>query len=268
MKNSTLIIIASLLFTLNTNAQEKGYFGKNTFIEVGASGQLPLFQNIFFEKGYVGSPLKKSFNLPDYTFKASLMSTTGEYSASGLEFNLRNYYISPQKGDEVNRQILNEDGTVTSESVNARVAFMPVQEIVLLPKIIFSTNSRVPSGLTQELGVGYSMIRLTNLHPTVEVGEGSAYSSDEISKDFVDMRMEELKGMVVNYGIRMNYPINKSMLFHFGFRYQYAFMLGKKKYKDYEYSENWFSGREIWSLVNQRRQLGIISFGAGLTFCF
>ena len=67
------------------------------------------------------------------------------------------------------------------------------------------------------------------------------------------------------YGFRLNFPINKRLLFHVGFRYQYHFLLERKKYRKMEDSEYWFSPREIWQKVNLRRQLSIMSFGLGFT---
>lgn len=267
------IVVIALCFSWLGNvafAQEKGYFGKKTFIEIGANGQLPIFQNIFGQdKGFVekNGVLNRSYNLVDYTLRGSFSTLTSETFGVGFEAQLRNYFINPQKGEEINRQILNADGTITSQILSARVGMMPVQEVVLMPKIIFSTGSRVPAGLTHEIGMGYSIIRLTNTNPLVEVDSASGFTSQEVSKNFTDQRNTELKGLVVSYGIRMNYPISKSLLFHIGFRYQYASMLGKKDYKDYEYTDNWFSGREIWSRVNQRRQFGVANVGIGLTLC-
>lgn len=270
MKSKVKLLFGALLICFGSTAQESGYFGKNTFLEIDGFGQLPVFTNIFHTKGYANASgkLKESYNLLDYSFRASLSTVIDEYTSSGLEFGLKNYFINPQKGDEVNRQVLQEDGTVLSESVNAKAAMIPIQEIQLMTKALFSSSSRVPSGISHEVGVGYCMIRIMDQHPLVEVGPGAAYDAAEISDNFVDQRMTEMKGLVFSYGIRMNYPITRSLLFHYGFKYQYNMMLGKKKYKDYEYSDAWFSGREIWSTVNQRRQLGIMSFGMGLTLCF
>jgi len=255
----------------NAFAQEKGYYGKKTFIEIGANAQIPVFQNIFGqEKGYmnVKGTLNKSYNLYDQTLRGSFSTIVSENAAVGMEVMFRNYYINPQKEPELNRQMLSESGEVTSEYINARVEMMQLQEVVIMPKVTFSNQrGRVPAGLTQDVGIGYSLIRFQNTHPLVEVDSGSVYTAQEISEHFIDTRMEELRGLVFNYGIRMNFPITKGILFYGGVRYQYAMLLGRKDYKDYEYTDNWFSGREIWSRVNQRHQLGIINLGIGFTIC-
>src|SRR6218665_237138 len=203
MKNKIILVLGALLLSLSLNAQEKGYFGKNTFLEIDGFGQLPVFTNIFHDKGYANASgkLKESYNLLDYNFRASVSSVINEYTSSGFEFGLRNYFINPQKGDEVNRQILQEDGTVTSESVNAKAAMIPVQEIQLMAKFLVSSSSRVPSGLSHEIGVGYSMIRIMDQHPLIEVGAGAAYDANAIADNFVDQRMAEMKGLVFSYGV-------------------------------------------------------------------
>lgn len=267
------IIITILCLTgvfSSAMAQEKGYFGKKTFIEIGANAQVPLFQNIFGqEKGYMdhNGTLRSSYNLYDQTLRASFSSATSETSALGFEVMLRNYAINPQKGDVLNRQYMDAGGSVVSQEIAARVAMMPVQEIVLMPKVTFSSGSIVPAGLTHEIGLGYSLIRLKDLNPLVEMDSVGGINSSNVSKTFVDDRATELKGLVFNYGLRLNYPISKSILFYIGVRYQYAMMLDKKEFKKYDQTESWFSGQEIWKTINTRRQLGIANIGLGFTFC-
>ena len=253
-------------------AQEKGYFGKKTFIEIGANAQVPLFQNLFGqEKGYMdkGGSLRSSYNLYDQTLRGSFSSSISETSALGFEVMLRNYAIKPQKGDVLNRQYVSTtDGSLVTQEIAARVAMMPVQEVVLMPKITFSSGSIVPAGLTHEIGLGYSLIRLKDVNPLVEMDSVGSLNSTTVSNGFVDDRATELKGLVFNYGLRLNYPISKSILFYIGVRYQYAMMLEKKEYKKYDQTESWFSGQEIWKTLNTRRQLGIANIGLGFTFCF
>lgn len=268
------IIIATLCFSgvfSTALAQEKGYFGKKTFIEIGANAQVPLFQNLFGqEKGYMdkNGSLRSSYNLYDQTLRGSFSSSVSETSALGFEVMLRNYYINPQKGDILNRKYMATDGSMVTQEIAARVAMMPVQEIVLMPKITFSSGSIVPAGLTHEIGLGYSLIRLKDVNPLVEMDSVGGINSANVSKGFVDDRATELKGLVFNYGLRLNYPISKSILFYIGVRYQYAMMLEKKEFRKYDQTESWFSGQEIWKTLNTRRQLGIANIGLGFTFCF
>lgn len=267
------LIIATFCFSgvlTSALAQEKGYFGKKTFIEIGANAQLPIFQNIFGqEKGYIdkSGSLKSGYNLYDQTIRGSFSSVISPTSALGFEVMLRSYSINPQKGDVLNRQYISPDGSTVSQEIAAKVAMMPVQEVILMPKVTFTTGSIVPAGLTHEIGVGYSLIRLTNTNPTVEMDSVGSVNAANVSQDFVDERGTEMKGLVFNYGLRMNYPLSKSILFYIGVRYQYAMMLEKKDFKKDNQTESWFSGQEIWKTINTRRQLGIANIGLGFTFC-
>lgn len=271
IKTALFLLMAGVAFSVQ--GQEKGYFRKRTMIELGGMGQLPVFQNIFGQdKGFVekNGILQSSYNLPDVSFRIGIATIAQEKKAYGIEVAQRYYAVNPVKDGEINRQYTNSSGVLQSEFMRAKAAYIPVQELVIMPKVLFSNLSgRVPVGLTQEFGIGYSLIHVKNYHPMVEVDSlTAAYSASEIQNQFVDNRVEELKGLVFMYGIRMNYPITKSLLFNIGFRYQYDHLLKKKSFRNYEQTEYWLSGRELWSRINQRRQLGIINFGMGFVVCF
>jgi hypothetical protein len=271
MKNKVVwLLLMAMCIGQSANAQEPGYFGRKTLVEFGGMGQLPVFQNIFGqEKGYVesGQELTKKYNLIDYSFRVSLSAIANENTAYGLEFTQRYYSINPLKLGTINRQFLDASGVTHSDEVAAEVGYLPLTESVFMPKITFSPNqTRVPAGLSSEFGIGLSKIQLRALQPMVNVTSGG-FSAMEIQQHFVDDRAHNLKGMVFMYGLRMNYPLTKQILFNVGVRYQYDYLLQKKKFRDMEQTECWLSGREIWSRVNQRRQLGILNVGMGLIFC-
>ncbi len=271
LRNNWFWIFIVLLSGGFSFAQEEGYYGKKTFVEFGAIGQFPVFQNVFGQiKGYTykNGKLQEGYNVLDYSIRGAFSTVLNEKVALGLEVSNRWYSYNAQKADELNRQYTDSVGVFHSEYVSAKLEMIPVQETTIMPRVVFSNNSgRVPAGLTQELGLGYSMIRVgsDNLHAEVN---SSLYTAADIQNQLLDDRMESAKGLVFLYGIRMNYPISKSLLGYVGFRYQYAYLLGRKTYKDYEETENWVSGREIWSRLNQRRQLGILNFGTGLILAF
>lgn len=273
MLNNTIKTLFLLILSTSVSwCQEAGYYGKKTFIEVGGIGQVPVFQNVFGQiKGYsyVNNQLQKGYNLVDYTLRGSFATIVNENLALGLEVSNRWYQFNAQKGDELNRQFIDSNGVFQSQLIPARLEMIPVQETTIMPRLVFSNmNGRVPSGLTQEVGVGYSMIRVGKDDLAVEVLDTTVVTSESLKKQLLDDRMESAKGLVFMYGIRMNYPISQSLLAYVGVRYQYNYLLGRKDYKSYELTEDWVSGREIWSRLNQRRQLGMLNFGAGLVLVF
>lgn len=253
-------------------AQETGYFGKKTFLEISGQAQLPVVYSLINrDKGYVskGDELHKSYNLKDFGFRGSLGMMFSENAGVAFEYNHHFYQINPLRGGELNRQYIDSTGALTAEYIQPQVAFLEIQERTFMPKIVFSSfDGRIPAGLTHELGVGYSMIGITNREAEASNGADSVLTGQSISKNLIDADVDEYKGMVFMYGLRMNYPINKSMLFHIGIRYSYSWLFDKKDFRKTEQTEAWLSGRELWSRINQRRQLGIINLGAGLTFCF
>lgn len=266
-----ILLFCSLLLVSFSHAQEIGYYGKRVFLEIDGQGQIPLLQNIFGErKGYVSKKgeLHSSYNLLDIAYRASLNVSLTESVGFGLEFSQRFYQVNLQSVDELTRNFTDTGGTIVSQYLNAKVAYLPIRETVFMPRVTVALNdSRIPCGFASEIGIGYSLIQLPNRDLAIELTnpeENVLISS--VKEHLLDSRAEEFRGMTFMFGFRMNYPITKRVLFHVGFRYQYAFQFGKKKFRRMDESEYWFSGREIWSKVNLRRQLGIFSFGTGLTF--
>jgi hypothetical protein len=265
----TLLIITTLAF--QTIGQEKGYFGRKTMIEIGGGGAFPLFQNIFGQdKGYIqkGGEFQKSLNLLDANFRASFGVVLTENAAIALEYQQKYYAFNPIKGTTIGRQFVNDLGQTITEEINAKAVHMSLTERIIMPRFIFSTKQgRVPAGITHEIGVGYSMIAFNNRKPDLSVDTAGIYSVQDVQDFFLDERVEELKGLKWMYGVRMNYPISKQLLFHFGVRYSYNTLFKKKAYRDYDQTQYWLSGKEAWEKINQRRQFGIMELNLGLTFC-
>lgn len=266
----SLFISALVCFSLN--AQEPGYFGKRSFLEIDGQAQLPLFFYLMNnEKGYVfkDASFQESYNLKDVGFRASIGRYWTENLGVAFEYNQRFYQVNPLRGGELNRQFINGSGTTVEEYIRPEVEYLQVSERILMPKWLFSSlDGRIPGGLTHQMGFGYSIISITNRQALSGASPDSLYSGEQISSMLLDPEVEELKGLTFMYGIRMNYPLTRSILFHVGMRYSYASLFDKKKFRKTEATEYWLSGRELWSRINQRRQLGIINFGCGFTFCF
>jgi hypothetical protein len=100
------------------------------------------------------------------------------------------------------------------------------------------------------------------------LNESNEQLTAQVLERFVDPKAKNFSGLNFMFGFRMNFPVSKRILFHIGFRYQYAYLLEKKKYRAMNESEYWYSPREIWSKVSQRRQFGVISLSGGFTFSF
>lgn len=265
------LLFCLLLSAFSSNSQEVGYYGRRIFLELDGQGQIPLLQNVFGEpKGFVSKngSLKSSYNLPDLAYRASLNIAITETVGFGIEFSQRFYQVNMQSNDEITRSFKDSSGNTVSEYLIAKVAYLPIRESVFMPKVLISLNdSRVPCGFASEIGVGYSLIQFPNRNLDLELlNPQTPDQTSEVKERLLDSRAEEFRGLVLMYGFRMNYPITKRVLFHIGFRYQYAIQFSKKRFRRMEESEYWFSGREMWSKVNFRRQVGIFSFGTGLTF--
>lgn len=273
MSRNKIFMIAVLLFlSKGVFAQEVGFFGKKTFIEIGGQAQLPLiFNAVNQEKGYVvkSGTFHKSYNLKDFSFRAGIGTILSENTAVAIEYNHHFYQINPLRGGELNRQYLDSTGSLVEQYIRPEVAFLEIQERTIMPKIIFSSNSgRVPAGLTQEIGLGFCFVGIMNREAETSFLTADGLDAATISKKLIDPEVEEYKGMTFMYGLRMNFPVTRNFLVNVGVRYNYSWLFNKKGYRKTEMTESWLSGRELWSRLQQRRQLGIITFGVGGVFCF
>lgn len=269
MMKTKLVLAAFLVVVSWVHGQELGYFQRRVFIEIDGQAQFPLFQNLFGEKmGYrnQNGTLQKSYNLLDAGFRVSLNVTNQEFTSFGIEFGQKFYWLNLSNSNEFGRRYVTSSGNTIDENIRANVAYVPVQETQIMPRFVFSMNdSRAPLGFASEFGIGYNMISFANRHPGIQVDSTGPYSLQEVDDRLMDSRIERLNGLNIMYGFRLNMPINKRLLFHIGFRYQYHYLFGRKKYRAQDDSEYWFSSREIWQKLNVRRQLSIASFGAGFT---
>lgn len=269
MKIKYLLLVLPAVLSTIVQAQEAGYFGKKTLIEFGAQGQLPVFQNLVTgEKGYVykSGELHKSYNLKDFSFRGSIGTIVSENAAVAVEYAHHFYQVNPLRGGELNRQYIDTGGALVAQYIRPEMAFLEIQERVIMPKVIYSSfEGRVPAGLTQEIGLGYCMIAIINREPETAFETAGTFDAETVRKQLIDPEVDELKGMTFQYGLRMNFPVTRSFLINIGVRYNYSWLFNKKGYRKMEQTEAWLSGREIWSRLNQRRQLGIVTFGIGGT---
>lgn len=270
----TVLFIASLTCcSLFLCAQESGYYGKKMSIEFKGILQIPVFQNVFGEdKGFVfkNNELQASYNLRDVSFSVAFAKMTSESQGYGMELISRSYQFNPLKYNEINRQYVDGSNQVISEYLNAKVAFIPVHELTIMPKLIYTSNqSRLPVGFSNEFGIGYSIIRITDTRPELSIEPtNTTINSVDVQKNFIASNAEELRGFVLMYGLKMNYPLTKSLLVSLGFRYQYNTLLNKNRFDKMEQTTAWMSGKEIWSRINQRRLWGFFNAGVGLVYCF
>lgn len=272
MRNKLLLISLVVLFSPNCFSQETGYYGKRFFVEIDGQGQIPVLNFLFGEKqGYFhrNNEMKKSFNLVDIAYRASINYATNKATSFGIEFSQRFYHFNSTSRDEISRDYRDQYGFMISEFQSAKVAYFSVRETNFMPRVLVSLNdSQIPCGFASEIGIGYSLIQLPQNSFEIELPTEQAHLADGILSKMLDPRAAKFDGMNFMFGVRMNFPLGKHFLYHLGFRYQYALLFQKKKYRGMNESEYWFAPREVWTNLNDRRQLGVMSFGTGITFTF
>lgn len=223
------------------------------------------------KKGYLerNGELKKSVNLLDIAYRASINYATNKATSFGIEFSQRFYAFNPQSTDEISRDYRDANGILTTEYLSAKVAYFSVRETNFMPRVLVSLNdAQVPCGFASEIGIGYSLIQIPQNSFKIELLDQNPQLEQSVLENMLDPRVAKFDAMNFMFGVRLNFPLGKHLLYHVGFRYQYALMFQKKKYRGMNESEYWFAPREVWSNLNERRQLGVMSFGTGLTFTF
>lgn len=262
--NKLFLLIALLCSTISLG-QQNGFYGKQVFIDISGVGALPVFANISRDHVYNGSG-DRSFLWKDVAGRLSLGFVTTNSSAVALEYGYRSFDFNPVHLGEMNRHYMDQAG-VHDEYLGTKSTPIGLLEQDFVVKSIFAPEEgRIPTGLSFEFGVGYSQIQLDNQSTQFAATDSS---SAALSAYLLDPRVKTLKGMTIFYGSKLSFPVNKTLLFNFGFRYAYNPLFGKRKFRNMgEETEYWMSPREIWSRVNHRRTLGIITFNVGITICF
>lgn len=272
MPKNKWILIFFVCFINLGYGQKLGYYGNRFFVDIDAQAQLPLVQTIFGgNSGYVEQKgqFVEQRNWKDFGLRASFNYVATKKMAFGIEISQRYYNINPLYIREITRSYKDSDNTQIVEHLPATVTFFSVNETNFMPRFLFSwKDANLPIGFSSEIGLGYSLIHLSSVRSKVKLDPQAPYSSNEVKEKLIDPKAQNFQGANAMFGIRLNFPLTKHVLFHVGFRYQYAMMLQKKKYRTSSDSEFWFSPREMWSKTNERRQLGIFSFGTGFTFTF
>lgn len=270
--NRYLLVLVVFICCNSVFSQQNGYYGRKLFLEIDGQGQFPVLQTIFGENfGYriKGNTLHKSVNFVDVAFRASVNYTFSKRFALGFEFSQRYYQLNPQSIPEITRDYRNENGDLISEYIPAKVPYFDINESVFMPRVLYSINdAQIPCGFASEWGIGYALVNVPRNNAKLVLNESNEQLTAQVLERFVDPKAKNFSGLNFMFGFRMNFPVSKRILFHIGFRYQYAYLLEKKKYRAMNESEYWYSPREIWSKVSQRRQFGVISLSGGFTFSF
>lgn len=264
-----LLFIVSLTLFFNTFSQVNGYFGKKNFIDFGIDFHMPIVYNFNTQsESYSYNFINKEGKMPilNTGFHLSYSKVITRNMALGLEGAFSSFNIAPFNENDFYYTDLNSE-------------LLGVRKSTIIPKIEFSySDALLPIGLSNQIGFGF------NSYNAVERDYvGSVYYYDEMNNntelipvtknnlyDFKNGKL--IKGYTVLYKLTMRIPINKYLLYNFGFRYTFNFVpnlnLIVPNDSSVEPHDYILSNDDFRSSIKRKENRSLVMFETGLTFTF
>lgn len=220
MRTIALIIA---LFSFSCSAQQTGFFGKKTVIELNAQGAFPLFNNTYSSapiyKVSSNGNLVRGNNTFDGGFHAGISHALSRKFALGVEFNFNRQEIHP--ASRTNATFESSNGGTTTQSINARFENVDFDSRTLLFKFEFSgKNSLLPVGISHQIGFGISRMNIVDK----DYVEQYLFNSQQASLTLVSV--EDLddqlrfarvyRGSMIMYRINFRTAVSRSLVLNYG----------------------------------------------------
>ena len=253
--NITALLV---LFTGHSFAQTAGFYGRTFFLELHAASQYPLINNIINNGNYSGSStitggVSDNFNTSvNAVFGKAISSKVSLSAEVGLFFGS----FIPQGTFYYEFSELKHDYFTAHELFNFRT-------LTIMPKIeISGEGGNAPGGLSHQIGIGFTSSSVVEKDYAYTLGSTYTEDSLDFSKDVVNYDYRH-KGISLMYALVMRVPINRRLLFNYGFRYNMNFKLGGASGKN---PNTWQSDAEAEYAIGRTRGASVLSFQAGFTF--
>ncbi len=268
---SISILIFIVLLSAPIHSQF-GFLGKRNSVTLGLSGYTPILSGSYRDVTYKlsNNQLKSAserFNYAGYLSysiaakKRLSLGVDGEFRVFGVL--APRYYVST---------FLNNEGSyVASDTTFVRMNSISVQSISILPKFEFYSKNGISSvGLSHQLGVGFSLLKLVNKNYDYSIYEYSSTNSSTwtppdiytVNKDW-----DSYKAISFLYAINMRIPFSDHLAFNFGISYTANISI---KPSDEQFEKNkdpFLSYSDIYYQI-QRENLVLIQIKSGLTYFF
>jgi hypothetical protein len=257
-----IILFLICFFQLNLNSQTNGYFGKKFILESNLMFYNPCLYNVASymdgSENYKssGDSYKIANNRLDYGYRLDFGFNKRRNSAIHLEVGQEFFSFNPNfKYSYV------YDGFTSYYAEEVKV-----RSLSFMPKIEFtSPDGLLPVGLYNQIGIGVNYYRpLIKDYSLIEYGSNSVTKTSELfNPEF------KSKSISFLYKVGMRIPINKSMLFNFGFRYLFTWNIDKYMLgESYAESKYLLSNYSMHAMINAKEIRKIMLFETGITFAF
>jgi hypothetical protein len=279
MKNTVLLLIT--LISLPVAAQNSGFFGKTSFVEITGIGNYPLFSNMQQENNFY----KKSGN---GLATGQDAANGGVYFAVGTAVK-RNVALTLETGFWW-FNMLGPNNVFFEDSYYGYMAQVPIRHenlavrtFSVMPIVeIGGKKGLLPIGISHQIGMGYTSSRIAEKDYVYEPGTSGEYTYYDDQTGYHTVTYAHLidslhtqqggfadygkkrSGVTLLYGLKVRTPITKSILINYGLRY--TLNIGGKsdsnQYGEYD--------REAWTTneIRRTRFRSLVSLNLGLTYVF
>lgn len=263
MKNLSILILTFLILS-NTYSQVNGFFGKKNYLDFGVDLHSPLLYNFY-------SSLNNSSNNTDlrninYGFHTSLSRVIQNNIAIGMEGALSFFSLAPD---------IYANG---SDYLNPTLDLIKISKTTIMPKVEFAYNDALlPIGVSNQIGLGFNYYKALESDYTGYVTSIENYDIIDVTKNnYYDFKNQErIKGYTIMYKLMMRIPLNKSLLYHFGFRYTFNFvpnlssLIGSTASTDVNLNDQYIlSKSDVEYEIKAKENRSLIMFETGITFAF
>lgn len=254
--------------SLFSYSQATGFFGKKNFVDIGINVHNPFIYNIKNQLDNTRTYLNKDGELEEkspilsFGYAISYNRVVTNNLAFGLEWQQSNFNIAtfPE---------------FSNNYINHKIEMLGVRKTTVLPKIEFSyNNALLPIGVSNQIGFGFSSYAPKERDYIGFINsfdDNYDFINTDITKDnYYDFDNKSIKGYLFLYKLTMRIPINKYLLYHFGFRYTFNFVRASLyDFYSAETNQDYVLSR---SSVNQsikiKENRSLFFFDTGITIAF
>jgi hypothetical protein len=251
------------------NAQNTGYLGKKTVIDLNFVGNYIILPNMIQKKKpylpkykNVDGQLIDDPDHIDFGGEILLSRVISRRLALGLCVGLDSYSVG----------LMRNSFQTSDELVVGKHERINVNGFYLLPTISFAHKAgALPMGIVHELGIGYRSDKpvekdyLFNYEPNTP---SEPSSIDFNTTKFYNFSHKPVVGIPVFYSVKFRIPLNDYFFFNAGIRYMMTFQTQDLEgtwvtEPGYFHSEN-----DMQRAINSRRRTSLIKGFVGLSFVF
>lgn len=261
------LISLTFCISLASYSQVNGFFGKKNYVDFGVDLHSPLLYNFYNSLNYSN---QANLGFLNYGFHVTYSRAIQSNLALGLEGGLSYFSVAPAQ-------------TSLGNYYNTSLEPIRISKSSFMPKFEFAYNDALlPIGVSNQIGIGFNYYKaLENDYSgsvTIYDDFGSSQKlnvSDDNYFNFTDQ--ETVQGYTIMYKLTMRIPINKFLLYHFGFRYTFNFvpnlsdLLGSSfqtNDTNTNSTEYILSQRDIDYSIKVKENRSLIMFETGVTFAF